>query len=121
MDITKFRTMLATNVTGKMIHYMEYFDEEEECPFTQEDVERCGQILSGYLDSLAALSSPTDQAILNCVQEAVLALNQLNEDTDYSMIETEERENIWELIQTSAIECGLQNPAEDITEEWREW
>ena len=37
------------------------------------------------------------------------------------MIETEERENIWELIQTSAVECGLQDPTDDITEEWREW
>ena len=121
MDITKLRTMLATNVTGKMLQYMEFFDDEDECPFTKEDVAKCERILSDYLDSLMALSSPTDQAIMHCVQDVVLALNKLNEDTDYAMIETEERENIWELIQTSAVDCGLQNPAEDITEEWREW
>ena len=121
MDITKFKTMLADNVIGNMISYMGFFEEDEECPFTKEDVAKCETILTYYLESLAALSDPTDEKIMVCVQEAVLALNQLNEDTDYGMIETEERENIWALIQTSAVECGLQNYSDDITEEWREW
>ena len=121
MDISKFKTMLAENVIGNMVSYMEFFDEEEECPFTKEDVETCGDILSGYLDSLAALTFPTDQQIMECVKQAVLAINKLNEDTDYAMIETEERENIWELIQTSAVDCGLQEVSDDITEQWREW
>ena len=121
MDIIKFRTMLNNSVTGKMIEYLEFFDEDEERPFTKDDVEKCGEILSRYLDSLAALTLPTDQQILECVKQAVLELNKLNEDTDYSMIETDERENIWNLIQTSAVECGLHNPIDDITEQWREW
>ncbi len=121
MDIAKFKALLADKVVGGMISYMSFFDEDEECPFTKEDVAKCEQILSVYLESLAALSAPTDEEIMVCVQKAVLALNQLNEDTDYGMIETEERENIWELIQTSAVECGLQNYSDDITEEWREW
>ena len=121
VDITKFKTMLADNVIGNMISYMGFFEEDEECPFTKEDVAKCETILTYYLESLAALSDPTDEKIMVCVQEAVLALNQLNEDTDYGMIETEERENIWALIQTSAVECGLQNYSDDITEEWREW
>ena len=120
MDITKLRAMLANNVIGNMLSYMEFFDDDE-CPFTKEDVAKCDRILSDYLDSLMSLTSPTDDAIMDCVQKTVLALNKLNEDTDYAMIETEERENIWELIQTSAVDCGLQNPTEDITEEWREW
>lgn len=37
------------------------------------------------------------------------------------LIETTEREVIWELIQSSAVECGLQDVKDDITEEWREW
>ena len=121
MEIAKFQELLADKVIGGMISYMDFFDEDEECPFTKEDVAKCEKILSHYLESLAALPCPTDEAIMDCVQRAVLALNQLNEDTDYGMIETEERENIWELIQTSAVECGLQNPADDITEEWRDW
>ena len=55
------------------------------------------------------------------VKKLVLALNKLNEKTDYCLLETEERESIWEIIQNSAVECGLVNPEDDITEEWREW
>ena len=121
MEIAKFKTLLANKVIGGMISYMSFFDEDEVCPFTKEDIAKCEQILSDYLEALAALTSPTNEEIMDCVQKAVLALNQLNEDTDYAMIETEERENIWELIQTSAVECGLRNCSDDITEEWREW
>lgn len=121
MEIAKFRDLLADKVIGGMLRYMDFFDEDEECPFTKEDVAKCEKILSDYLYSLNALTNPTNEEIMLCVQQAVLALNQLSEDTDYSMIETEERENIWELIQSSAVECGLQDPAEDITEQWREW
>ena len=121
MEITKFRDLLSTKVIGGMISYMGFFDEDEECPFTKEDVAKCEKILSNYLESLNALANPTNTEIMDCVQKTVLALNQLNEDTDYSMIETDERENICELIQSSAVACGLQNPADDITEEWREW
>ena len=119
MDIAKFKTMLSDSVIDMMLEFME--DCGDDADFTREDVTKCEEILSHYLESLAKLNNPDDQQIMDCVQEAVLALNQLNEDTDYAMIETEERENIWALIQTSAVECGLKNPADDITEEWREW
>ena len=119
MDIGKFKTMLTDNVISFMLDFMQECGED--AGFTKADVEKCENILCHYLESLAALTDPTDQEIMDCVQETVIALNQLNEDTDYSLIETEERENIWELIQTSAVECGLQDPADDITEEWREW
>lgn len=58
---------------------------------------------------------------MNCVQNAVAALNDLNESCDYSFIETEEREMLWDFIQTTAIDAGLENYSDDITEEFREW
>ena len=38
-----------------------------------------------------------------------------------ALIETVERKAIWELLQTAAVDCGLQNVPDDVTEEWREW
>ena len=55
------------------------------------------------------------------VKTLVLALNKLNEKTDYCLLETEERESICEIIQESAIACGLSDPSDDITEEWRDF
>ena len=119
MDISKFKTMLSQQVIAPMIRFLQEW--EDDCEFTLKDIQKCELILNQYLDSLADLSSPTDKDIMKLVKKTVLALNKLNEQTDYALLETEERENIWELIQTSAISCGLQNPADDITEEWREW
>ena len=119
MDILKFKTMLTDNVISPMLQFMQEW--EDDCEFTKKDIQKCEVILAQYLDSLASLSTPTDKEIMKCVKKAVLALNKLNEKTDYALLETEERENIWELIQFSAIDCGLQNPSDDITEEWREW
>ena len=119
MDIAKFKTMLSDSVIDMMLGFME--DCGDDASFTREDVEKCEAILIHYLESLAALTNPDDQQIMDCVKETVLALNELSEDTDYTMIETDERESICELIQTSAVECGLHDPADDITEQWREW
>ena len=119
MDIIKFKTVLADNVIAPMIEYME--DCGEDCEFGKIDVQKCEKILTKYLDTLASLNMPSEKDIMKCVKTVVLDLNKLNEKTDYALLETEEREAIWELIQTSAVECGLHDPAEDITEEWREW
>ena len=119
MNIIKFKTMLANNIISPMIDYMEECGED--CEFDKKDVQECERILHEYLDALSALHTPADKDIMKCVKKSVLALNKLNEKTDFALLETEERENIWELIQNSAVECGLQEVADDITEEWREW
>ena len=119
MDIVKYKTMLSNRIVEPIVAYMQEW--EEDCSFTAKDVHKCEAILNQYLDSLALLSGAADKDIMKCVKKAVVALNKLNEKTDYTLLETDERENICELIQRSAVECGLQNPEEDITEEWREW
>ncbi len=67
------------------------------------------------------MKHPSDGDILEQVKACVFALNELNESTGDALIETTEREAIWEVIQGAAVESGLQNAEEDITEQWREW
>ena len=119
MKTEKFRVMLTENVITPMLQFMQ--DCGEDAEYTKKDVAKCEKILSDYLTALAALEAPNNKDILKCVKKAVLALNKLNEQTDYALLETEERENIWELIQTSAVAFGLLDPADDIPEEWRDW
>ena len=64
---------------------------------------------------------PTDAGILSQVEQVVVALNELNEDTDYALIETVAREAIALLIQDAVVARGLRNIPEDVTEEWRDW
>lgn len=118
MDIKLHQAKTTEIVVNPMIEFIEEWDAEG---YTVEDVRKCEALIHRYLDNLAAMTSVTDEAIMEQVKILVLALNDLNESTDYSLIETEAREAIWEVIQTSAVDCGLKNVPDDVTEEWRDW
>ena len=112
---------IEENVYEPMLTYLRSFDEDEEPGYTEEDILRCRRLLEDYVRSLCALEKPEEDAILDRVQQTVEAINELNEQTDFAMIETDEREAICQLIQSAALDCGLPDTAEDITEPWREW
>ena len=118
MNINEYKNQVDETVVESMISFMTEWDD---CDYNTEDIESCKEILYTYLDSLYVLENPTDDEIMKQVEIVILALNDLNEKTDYALIETGEREAICELIQESAIACGLNNYEDDITEEWREW
>ena len=118
MNTQKYKNQLQETVVIPMTEFM---NECDDCDFTQKDIAKCEALILDYLAALEGITEPTDKEIMKYVKKLVLALNKLNEKTDYSLLETEEREAIWEIIQNSAVECGLSDPEDDITEEWREW
>ena len=118
MTLNEYKKQVDETVVESMVSFMTEWDD---CDYTIEDVECCKEILYTYLDSLYVMVNPNDDDIMKRVEIVVLKLNRLNEKTDYALIETGEREAIWEIIQESAIDCGLKEYEDDITEEWREW
>ncbi len=122
MNAIKYKEKIITTVAEEMLSFMNDCEEDGgDAGFTANDVEECKEILFNYVDALAELEDPTDDEILAEVETAVVALNELNENADYTLIETVEREAIWEIIQDAAVECGLEEEYDDVTEEWREW
>ena len=119
MNVQKFYHRIAEEVAEPMLDFMQECGDD--AAFSAFDVERCKMILKDYLDVLAALAEPTDEAILAQVRKTVLALNELNEETEYALIETSERESICILIQDAAEACGLRAEIDDVTEEWRDF
>jgi hypothetical protein len=122
---------LKNDLIEGMAHYMKYgaaeseqdpdYDPEFDAGYTQHGVDRCGAILDTFLASLAGLDAPPNEAqVMEAVKKAVLALNALNEQCGGGLIETDQREQICELIIGAANNAGLKTE-EDITEEWREW
>ena len=89
--------------------------------YDDDDVLAVKAILDSYVEALAGLEEPDDSQIMAQVQKVVLELNDLNESKDFELIETEEREWLWEAIQKAAEDCGLQDVPEDVTGEWRDW
>ncbi len=118
MNLNQFKEQAEQTVLEPMRTYMEEWDD---CKYTAEYIVACRKRIVAYLDDLAELSAPTNDEIMDLVKTLVLVLNELNEETGYSLIETDAREALCDLIQTSAIDCGLTDYDDDITEEWREW
>ncbi|MCX6896050.1 MAG: hypothetical protein NTZ16_11235 [Verrucomicrobia bacterium] len=97
-------------------------DKAFDAGYTAEDVKKCDKILREFTDSLQKLGVAASQSqILECVKSAILNLNKLNESVDGCLIETEQREELFEFIDFAARRSGLQTKEADITEQWREW
>ncbi len=88
--------------------------------FTEEAISATNQVLDTYVNTLEQLGANRAEAeVMQAVQEVVLKLNDLNFEHDH-FIETMEREDLYDFIDTAARIAGLESE-EDITEEWREW
>lgn len=86
------------------------------------DVWKVNRILSRYHRRMVSCAKAADDEYKEIVKEAVLALNALNESCEFSLIETEQREDICEyMIQTAYMLGFIQDEHEDITGEWRDW
>jgi len=90
------------------------------CDYEQEDVNRCAAILDNYVAKLNSKSNLMEAEIRDTVKQVVLDLNELNENCGHALIETDQREDICEIILASAQNAGLATE-EDITQEWRLW
>jgi len=97
------------------------YDPEFDAGYTQKHVDRCAKILDAYLDEVGGLRGMSqDQKILKSAKKAVLSMNALNAQCDGSLIETDQREQICELMIIAAKHAGLTFDG-DFTEEWRQW
>ena len=106
MNLNAYKEKVVENVIEPMISFMEDWDD---CDYNTEDVGTCKSLIYTYLEALAAMAEPTDETIMEQVKTLVLALNDLNEKADYSLIETEAREAIWE----DSFGIGVYVPGED--------
>ena len=85
MDLNQYLEKMEEIVIQPMISFMDFCDEDD-CEYTLEDVQTCKDLISVYLEKLACMEEPEDEAIMEQVKVLVLALNELNEKTDYVLI-----------------------------------
>jgi hypothetical protein len=95
------------------------FIELGETEYTIADVEKCMSLLDTFLEEIERTDSR--ESGLLCVKKTVLAINDLNENCEYELVETEQREQIADIIIFAGHLKGYNHREEDITEEWREW
>ena len=88
-------------------------------PYSKNDVEDCGKILNEFLSEINKSNSKEEG--LRIVKVTVEKLNNLNNKCDSQLIETSEREEIADIINSATSSKGYNKYEDDITEEWREW
>lgn len=67
-----------------------------------------------------ALETEVKEDFLALVEIYVLLINRINEESDYELIETDEREQLYQFIVNVGLARGFEFNY-DITEEYREW
>lgn len=89
--------------------------------YTKADIKKCDKILRQFVTSLHRLdASAPELVVLDCVKQAVLKLNALNNSVEGCLIETDQREDLCEYLLLAVRDAGLSHEG-DVTEEWREW
>lgn len=119
-SIDELRTLKTEALAGMREYLAGVIDSGGEPGYTAADVGECGRILDAYLARVAGATHGDQDSIRAAVQEVVLALNVLNERCNGNLIETDQREQLCELILRAASAAGV-GSGEDITEPWREW
>ena len=105
-----------------MVEFME-LDEQEpgyDCGYAQGEIDACFEIIDTYIRSIADNSDSSRPKILSIIQSVVEKLNSLNNSCNGCLIETDQREDLCELILFAARRAGLETD-DDVTEKWREW
>lgn len=115
----KSRDQVIYKLIASLKKDMEDFMNMNNTAYFQNDVDKCISVLSHCTLDVAKAKSKDET--MNVVKTSILELNNLNKKCEYSLIETNEREKIVEIIMTAVSEAGYGSIDEDITEEWREW
>ena len=105
----------------KSIQYgmLDFIEGEDEPDYSSEDVTACITLLLEFMSSMES-DTQTIESAKDHVKALVLSLNELNHECGYSLIETDQREEICEFIQKTVTIVGVALNG-DVTEEWREW
>ena len=100
---------------NSMISYLNFGDPS----YNKKDVDDCINIIENYVDEISKTNSKTEG--MNIVEATIKKLNALNQKTNFSLIETNEREQIALIIIAASAQKGYNSMEEDITEVHREW
>ena len=111
---------LRQELIDGMVEFMED-DKDDVVTYKQSDIDRCAKYVDEFLASLARVpKADKSEYIMQAVKTIVIQMNKLNEACEGGLIETDQREQLYELIAAAAKDAGLAiEEGHDITEKWR--
>ncbi len=106
---------ISKNLKNGMIDYLKYADNE----YTKEDVDECMKLIENFVDKITKSKSKIEG--LKLVDKVVIQLNELNNKCGGRLIETDQREDICQIIINAGFQKGYNSKNEDTTEKLRDW
>lgn len=104
---------------SSLVEGMRAYMQDGEVAYDESHIAVCEAILTKYLEAIGSATDRTSS--LSLVKDAVLAFNELNEQSGCELIETGQREDICAILIRAGALRGFNSADEDVTEEWREW
>lgn len=117
MDLSNHPELMS--IRDSVFTGMLAFMDEGDVSYARKHVELCARILDDHLIAVSAARTP--ESATECVRKTVIKLNELNDRVGGELIETDQRDQICELIISAGAILGFNGKDEDVTEEWREW
>lgn len=105
-----------------LLHWMyDFIEDDDEPAYLKEDVQECDDIVTAFITHIDTHPQKSDYTwILQQVETFVKALNALNAKHENQLIETNQREDLCNLVELVVLHAGHAYNT-DITEQWREW
>lgn len=95
-------------------------NEDDDCGFCTRQVMVLRKNLFKYAKAMSKVKVPNEVAIEAKMKKLVFAINKLNRQADYCMLESEVGDEIIYIIESIAFEAGYPKTDKDITKSWRE-
>ena len=95
-------------------------DPDFDAGYGEAELSACDEILTRFLAATAEHAGAGEAVLREDVRACCEALNALNERCDCALIETDERERLWALMDAAVRVAGWE-PDDDVTEDYRDW
>jgi len=105
-----------------LLHWMyDFIEDDDEPAYQKEDVQECDDIVTAFIHNIDTSIQKSDYTwVLKQVETFVKTLNALNIKHENQLIETNQREDLCDLVELVVLHTGHPYKA-DITEPWRKW
>lgn len=108
--------MYRTIIDETVKEMLEYLGDRNDCGYDVNDIKVFRELTVAFCEK--EISSRDD--MIHSIKRYVESLNTLNKNCDLELIETDQRENIVEIIMSISSTKGYDNDS-DVTEKFREW
>jgi hypothetical protein len=105
-----------------LLHWMyDFIEDDDEPAYLPQHVEECDQLLTSFIDEVANNANKSDYSWLTSrIEQLIKQLNELNFKLDHQLIESDQRDDISDLLKLVVEDAG-HHYKEDLSANLQVW